>query len=88
MKMPSLSLVCRICWAGFAVILLIGIVHVTWECVLLAQSAATSFPWYSPIFLTGIFYLPPLAILGAGGAGCLLVERRRAKQVSLQESDR
>lgn len=86
MKMPSLSLVCRLCWAGFAIVLLIGIVHITWECAVTGQSAATSFPWYSPIVLTGIFYLPPLAILGAGGTGCLLAERRRAKRGQNQDS--
>lgn len=45
------------------ILLIIGIIHITINAISIYNNPFTSFPWYSAIFFTGLYYLPLLIIL-------------------------
>lgn len=44
----------------------IGVIHVVCDAVALANNTATSFPWWTALYLPGLLYLLTVLLLGAG----------------------
>lgn len=44
----------------------IGVIHVVYDAVALANNTATSFPWWTALYLPGLLYLLAVLLLGAG----------------------
>lgn len=56
-RCKRLSLIC------FYIFLVCGIINIVLGIVQTVNSEATSFPWYSPIILVGMYYIIPLILL-------------------------